>query len=180
METTPWLGNTSRRVGADYAANYVSWDDATTFCRKLSQRDGRTYRLPTEAEWEYACRAGAQTMYGFGDDDKRLGEYGWYDENALNVDQKYAHRVAQKKPNAWELYDMHGNLYEWCQDWFAEDYYRESPSQDPRGPSSGSSRVLRGGSWDHDAQFARSAYRSRDGPIFDTAFSGFRVVCEME
>ena len=94
----------------------VSWEDAVAFCRKLSEKEGRTYRLPTEAEWEYACRAGSQTKWSFGDDDSALKEYAWYLDNADST----THPVAQKKPNAWGLYDMHGNVWEWCQDWYGD------------------------------------------------------------
>jgi formylglycine-generating enzyme required for sulfatase activity len=179
MGTEPWKGKGDVKEGADYAASYVSWEDATEYCRKLSQKEGKTYRLPTEAEWEYACRAGSTTVYSFGEDASRLGDYAWYYVNAWNINEKYAHRVGQKKANAFGLYDMHGNVREWCQDWYGDDYYGTSPTADPGGPSSGSSRVLRGGSWFFNVLFNRSACRFRNTPDNRSFDDGFRVVCEL-
>ena len=135
----------------------------------------------TEAEWEYACRAGTETRWSFGDDEKALGVYAWYDENASNiVSEQFAHQVGLKKPNAFGLYDMHGNVFEWCHDYFEEDYYKQSPAQDPPGPASGSFRVLRGGSWGDGARRARSAYRSRGDADFRGNSLGFRLVRELD
>ena len=131
MGTTPWKGKEFVKEGDDYPATYVSWHDAVEFCRKLSEKEGLEYRLPTEAEWEYACRAGTTTAYSFGDDASELGEYAWYRENARNVGQKYAHTVGQKKPNPWGLYDMHGNVWEWCSDWYGD--YPSGSVTDPQG-----------------------------------------------
>jgi formylglycine-generating enzyme required for sulfatase activity len=176
MGTEPWKGESYVQEGEQNAASSISWDDATEFCRRLSQREGRTYRLPTEAEWEYACRAGTMTRFHFGDDESRLGEYAWFDGNADSIGEDYAHRVGQKKPNPFGLYDMHGNVYEWCGDWFGP--YASDPLRDPRGPSSGSSRVLRGGSWYYDPSFVRCAFRYNLGPDYRRYFNGFRVVLE--
>ena len=150
----------------------VSWDDAVAFCGKLSQKEGKTYRLPTEAEWEYACRAGSSTMWSFGDSVRDLCEYAWFGDNSDNE----THPVGQKKRNAWELHDMHGNVYEWCADWYGSDYYAISPVEDPTGPPSGASRVLRGGSWyySHPDVF-RCAYRSFAHPEARYTARGFRV-----
>ncbi len=151
----------------------VFWDDAQTFIQKLNEREsGKQYRLPTEAEWEYACRAGTTTAYSFGDDPGQLGEYAWYKGNAGDK----THPVGQLKPNAWGLYDMHGNVSEWVQDRYGSDYYQESPDTDPQGPSQGKSRVLRGGSFLFFQRFVRCAYRYVYYPQrrFDSA--GFRVV----
>jgi formylglycine-generating enzyme required for sulfatase activity len=179
MDTEPWKGKQYVKEGPNYAASWVSWDKAVAYCRKLSEKEGKTYRLPTEAEWEYACRAGTETRWSFGDDGKELGDYAWYDKNAHDIGERYPHQVGLKKPNAFGLYDMHGNVYEWCHDYFEEDYYKQSPAKDPTGPVTGSSRVFRGGSlgllWDH----ARSAYRG--GSITDRwPARGFRVVREMD
>jgi len=175
MGTEPWSGYTYMKEGANYAASYLSWEDAVEFCKKLSSRDGRTYSLPTEAQWEYACRAGTATAYCFGNSSSSLGTYAWYYGNASDVDEEYAHEVGQKRPNAWGLYDMHGNVWEWCQDWYDNDYYENSPGSDPRGPSSGSRRVFRGGSWRLNPRYCRSAYRYSDSPENRNFILGFRV-----
>ena len=175
MGTEPWNAKLSVKEGADYAASYISPDDAMAFCEKLSQRDGRKYRLPTEAEWEYGCRAGTTTRFHFGDSESRLGDYAWFDGNTQDADDKYAHRVGQKRPNPFGLYDMHGNVFEWCSDWFGD--YSASSQVDPRGPSSGDRRVPRGGAWKDRPRFIRSASRHSDNP-FDGSISGFRVVSE--
>ena len=135
MGTTPWKGKQYVKEGDDYPATYVSWNDAVEFCRKLSEKEGLEYRLPTEAEWEYACRAGTTTAYSFGDDASELGEYAWYRENAWDAGQKYAHTVGQKKPNPWGLYDMHGNVWEWCEDRYG--VYHAGAATDPTGPAAG-------------------------------------------
>ena len=144
----------------DLPVEQVSWNDAIAFCDKLSELEkgslgGARYRLPTEAEWEYACRGGSTTRYSFGDDAARLGEFAWYNGNS---DGK-THPVGQKRPNAWGLYDMHGNVWEWCQDGYEKDYYGHSPDADPLGPSQASARVIRGGGWRFFPQHARSASR---------------------
>ena len=113
MGTEPWKVQDYVKEGDDYAATYVSHEDAVAFCRKLSAREGGTYRLPTEAEWEYACRGGTQTMYSFGASAGQLGEYAWFEDNADKVGEAYAHRVGQKRSNGFGLYDMHGNVREW-------------------------------------------------------------------
>jgi formylglycine-generating enzyme required for sulfatase activity len=137
----------------------VSWDDVQAFIGKLNNKEGGTkYRLPTEAEWEYAARAGSTTAYSFGDDPGQLGEYAWYTDNSGGQ----THPVGQRQPNAWGLYDMHGNVWEWVQDWYGT--YAAEPVTDPQGPSSGSNRVVRGGSWYNDARFCRSACRSYAPP----------------
>jgi len=158
-----------RNCGDNCPVENVSWDDAQEFIRKLNQVKGTDkYRLPTVAEWEYACRAGSTTRYYFGDDEAELGEYAWYHNNS---DGK-THPVGQKKPNAWGLYDMHGNVWEWCQDWYGE--YSGSVT-DPKGPISGEYRVLRGGSWIHGERGMRSAYRLRLRPDGRFSFIGFRL-----
>ena len=174
MNTQPWSGEKNVKEGTDYPATYVSWDDAVEFCRKLSAKEGVTYRLPTEAEWEYACRAGSESMYSFGDSPELLEEYAWFDENARDIDEKFAHRVRQKRPNAWGLHDMHGNVWEWCSDWY--DCYQSSPQVDPGGPASGSLRVDRGGSWYDFARGCRSAHRDRGTPDYRHDILGFRVL----
>jgi formylglycine-generating enzyme required for sulfatase activity len=180
MGTETWKGKSYVKEGPNYAATYISWDDAVAYCKKLSEKESVTSRLPTEAEWEYACRAGTQTTWSFGDDEASLGDYAWHDKNAYDIDEKYAHEVGRKKPNAFGLYDMHGNVFEWCHDYRGDDYYKQSPAKDPTGPASGSSRVLRGGSWDFISRYARSAVRGwRDADLrrYD---DGFRLVRELD
>jgi formylglycine-generating enzyme required for sulfatase activity len=153
----------------------VSWDDAVEFCRKLSElpeekSGGYVYRLPTEAEWEYACRAGTKTKYSFGDSKSKLGDYAWYVKNSGDT----THPVGQKKPNPWGLYDMHGNVWEWCQDWHGA--YPSSAATDPTGVASGSYRVLRGGSWFNYSDNCRSFIRGWDTPGGRDDLLGFRVL----
>jgi len=175
MGTEPW-----NRRGSNYAASHVSWDDAVAYCEKLSEKEGKTYRLPTEAEWEYACRAGTETRWSFGDDEYSLGDYAWYYGNAEDYGEKYAHQVGLKNPNAFGLYDMHGNVNEWCHDYYGEDYYKQSLKQDPTGPARDSRRVLRGGSWTGDARDSRSASRNRDVAVRPAKHFGFRLVRELD
>ncbi len=147
----------SRRKGATKPVETVNWREAVAFCGKLSEREGVGYRLPTEAEWEYACRAGATTAYSFGDDVSQLGKYAWHSGNST-------HPVGGLRPNAWGLFDMHGNVWEWCHDRYAP-YERLQVVSDPIGPAEGSrvNRVLRGGALSHRPRFVRAANRS-DGP----------------
>ncbi len=121
----------------------VTWNDAGKFCEWLSKKEGKPCELPTEAEWEYACRAGTTTAFSFGDDPKALGDYAWYANNSGN----HTHPVGVKAPNPWGLYDMHGDVWQWCADNYDKDYYAKSPIKDPKDTNSGQSRVLRGGSW---------------------------------
>jgi formylglycine-generating enzyme required for sulfatase activity len=196
--------NPSRFKGADLPVEMVLWNDAVKFCEMVSQRTGKSYRLPSEAELEYACRAGSNGQYCFGDDEALLDEYAWYGNNSgrqrINADKlweevggdgsKYwgrlekngnqTHPVGRKKPNAWGLYDMHGNVWEWCSDWYSDSYYVECQKQGtvagPAGPSAGSDRVIRGGSWDGHAVSCRSAARFRSAPVIRDDALGFRLV----
>jgi formylglycine-generating enzyme required for sulfatase activity len=170
-----WLAimgtNPSRFPGADHPVESVSWDDVQEFIRTLNAREGSSkYRLPTEAEWEYAVRAGANTAYCFGRDARRLDAYAWYAANARGR----THPVGQRQPNAWGLYDMHGNVWEWVQDWYGS--YPAAPGSDPQGPATGSHRVRRGGGWHSDAHECSAAYRSivKAGDCYSTL--GFRLL----
>jgi formylglycine-generating enzyme required for sulfatase activity len=180
MGTEPWKGKPTGKEGPNYAATFVSSNDAVAYCEKLSEKEGKKYRLPTEAEWEYACRAGTQTTWSFGNDEDALGDYAWYDKNAWDIDEKYAHQVRLKKPNAFGLYDMHGNVYEWCNDFFEWDYYKQSPANDPQGPASGSLRVLRGGSWHNSTRLTRTALRHWFPGGSRRNNYGFRLVRELD
>ncbi|MDB4561734.1 SUMF1/EgtB/PvdO family nonheme iron enzyme, partial [bacterium] len=166
--------NPSYSKGANNPVERVSWEDAVEFCRKLNalpaeKAAGNVYRLPTETEWEYACRAGTTTKCSFGDDDSELHQYAWFRENS----GRKAHAVGSKQPNAWGLYDMYGNVEEWCLDWYGD--YPSGPVTDPTGAERGSDRVFRGGCWSGTAGLCRSAYRSRDLPSFRSSYFGFRV-----
>ena len=141
----PWAGETDMREGDQNAASYISWEDAVEFCLRLSIEDGYEYRLPTEAEWEYACRANTDTMFNYGNSVEELGDYSWLDVNASYRGDSYSHEIGEKKPNQFGLFDMHGNVWEWCSDWYSSDYYRSSPKRDPIGPTKGEYHILRGG-----------------------------------
>ena len=164
--------NPSHFKGDNNPVEQVSWNDVVAYCNKLTEQEkaagrlpvGYEYRLPTEAEWEYACRAGTTTAFSFGNDESQLGEYAWYRDNSGLT----THPVRQKKPNGWGLYDMHGNVGEWCQDFFFAKYPGGSVS-DPQGPATGSGdhptgydRVVRGGAWSYYAGGCRSADRGID------------------
>jgi formylglycine-generating enzyme required for sulfatase activity len=167
--------NPSDFKGAKNPVEGVTWHDAQAFCQKLSQKSGRAVRLPTEAMWEYACRAGTTTRFHSGDTDSALDGAGWYDKNAGNT----THPVGQKMATAWGLFDMHGNLWEWCQDWYDAKYYANSPAVDPQGATNGQwwqSRVSRGGAWLHGPKRCRSAYRNYCSPGIQSYIIGFRVV----
>ncbi len=135
MNTQPWIGKTKTKklIGDNYPASYVTWFDAVEFCEQLSRIEGRRYRLPTEAEWEYACRGGTTDRFSFGEQ-KIIREYAWWSENSRQGEVAYPSPVGLLKPNPFGLYDMHGNVHEWCSDWFRDDYYKSSPSIDPKGP----------------------------------------------
>jgi len=162
--------NPSKFKGPTNPVDSVTWDEAVEFCRKLSEKTGKAVRLPTEAEWEYACRAGSKTRFSFGDSDSVLGDYAWCGSNSGGK----THPVGQKKPNPWGLYDMHGNLYEWCADWRSP--YSSKASTDPQGPGSGNRPGLRGGSWWDlgGSGVFRCAFRGNDVPAGRNDGYGFR------
>jgi formylglycine-generating enzyme required for sulfatase activity len=148
---------------------YVSWEDAREYCDWLSKETGQDYRLPTEAQWEYACRAGSTSRYCFGNNEKLLKDYAWYSENS----ERKTHPVDGKLPNAWGLHYVHGNVWEWVQDWYGN--YSQRPGQDPSGPRSGSYRVIRGGSWRYAPAGCRSAFRLNAPPANRDVDLGFRL-----
>ena len=164
--------------GFNHPVEMINWEEANTFCQTLSDLEseknaGRVYRLPTEAEWEYACRAGTTTRFSFGDE---------WEGNLANILHHYDHPmpVGYFQPNSFGIYDTHGQVREWCQDWYRREYYRHSQEENPTGPPDGESKVIRGGSWDISSeQYARSAYRVYFRPDGRLLGIGFRVVCEI-
>lgn len=210
MGTSPWSGRlgvgarpsnaTPPKEGSDYAASYINYDDAVSFCRKLTTQEqgagrlpkGWKYALPTEAQWEYACRAGTKTKYSFGDDESQLSQYAWFGDDSGKA--PYARQVGLKKPNAWGLCDMHGNVWEWCNDWYVS---KRTGGKDPVGPTtlpppvrpvplpdgtpgppdatSARNRVIRGGSWVDNPLTCTSANRFYTPPDFGNSVQGFRI-----
>ena len=159
--------NPSQFKGPKNPVENVSWEDCQAFLGKLNEHvRGEKFRLPTEAQWKYACRAGSKTRYCFGDDESRLGEFAWHDA-------EQTHPVGEKEPNAWGLYDMQGNVWELCQDWYDARYYANSPTDDPPGSAVGKCRVSRGGGYIDPATFCRSAYRYGPGPGTPPLACGF-------
>lgn len=166
--------NPSHFNGPERPVENVSWEDCQRFITKINLTTQDGLRLPTEAEWEYACRAGSTTAYCFGDDEPRLGDYAWYDQNSGSQ----THPVGKKQPNDWGLYDMHGNVWEWCRDWRGD--YLAGSVTDPTGPTSGSHRVLRGGSWNCAPRILWSAARSGSGPGYRDSNLGFRLLLPVQ
>jgi len=185
--------NPSRWKADKNPVEQVRWSDAVRYCNARSLLEGiqpcydlntwrcnfdaNGYRLPTEAEWEYACRAGTKTAYFFGDDPSKLKDYAWFEQNSGSKPQP----VGQKKPNPWGLYDMHGNVWEWCNDFYKVDYYQDSPEENPKGPETGETKVVRGGAWKFSDESCRSGYRYNEAPGYaDVCFGydiyGFRCV----
>ncbi len=185
--------NPSRWKAAKNPVEQVRWSDAVRYCNARSRLEklqpcydlqtwqcdfnANGYRLPTEAEWEYACRAGTKTAYFFGNAPLKLKDYAWFDENSGAKPRP----VAQKQPNPWGLYDMYGNVWEWCHDFYQVDYYQESPEENPKGPKTGETKVVRGGAWKFSADSCRSGYRYNEAPGYaDVCFGydiyGFRCV----
>jgi formylglycine-generating enzyme required for sulfatase activity len=176
--------NPSKRKGPNNPVERTQWTDAVRFCNQCSEMEGLTpcydlktwecnfeadgYRLPTEAEWEYACRAGSEGKYYFGDVEAELSGYAWFKGNSGGKTQP----VGKKLPNRWGLYDMHGNVWQWCNDWYGESYYYQIPMENPTGPTKGKMRVLRGGAWDSTADKCRDAYRHKEFPVYSDACFG--------
>lgn len=171
QQYTTVMGKSPKFSNPDNAINSLSWNQATEFCQRLSdlpdeKAAGRVYRLPTEAEWEYACRAGTDTAYSFGDDARLVTQHAWYNRNS----RQDTHPPSQKIANPWGFSDMHGNAWEWCQNWFYE--YPNGTTTDPMGPPKGKTRVLRGGGWFHREPDCRSASRFTEDPNSPTKFTG--------
>ena len=164
------------QLSNEHPVDSVSWDEAVLFCQALSAASQRVIRLPSEAEWEYACRAATTTEYHFGSDSKNLLDYAWFDLNTMEATRA----IKRKLPNAWGLYDMNGNLWEWCLDTWASDYHSGPLTAKPRltHMDKQERRVIRGGAWDSDHFRCRSAYRSQEGKNINNPKIGFRLVLE--
>jgi len=171
----------------------LSWEDCVAFCKWLSEKEKQTYTLPTEAQWEYACRAGTKTRYSTGDTEESLKGYANISDAAFLSKYKnatwsiewsdghpFSAPVGSLKPNPWGLHDMHGNAWEWCSDWYSPDYYKESPAADPTGPKTGEKHIVRGGAFTNRNRYIRSADRDAERPGYRYNFTGFRVVRVME
>jgi formylglycine-generating enzyme required for sulfatase activity len=180
--------NVGFEQSGEHPVTNVSWEDATAFCRWLSNKEGRTYRLPTEAEWEFACRAGTTTRYFTGEAEESLRpaanladaaflakytEASW--SGVWDDGHPFTAPVGSFQPNRLGIYDMAGNVWEWCSDWYGKDYYAKSPADDPPGPATGEVHVLRGGAFTNRARFVRSADRDSTRPRYRYNFTGFRV-----
>jgi formylglycine-generating enzyme required for sulfatase activity len=189
METEPWKDVRADRAnekatnyGDNFAVAYINWESAMEFCSRLTERErkagrlpnGWEYTLPTEAQWERACRAGTDTKFSFGDDESKLSEYAWFAGNAALAGEKYPHEVGKKRPNPWGLYDMHGNVFEWCRDWWS---LKLPGGRDPEVTEPGSDRafrMFRGGSWTTPGESCRSAFRNPMKPSIRLVYVGFR------
>lgn len=179
MKTRPWQGQPNVTEGDEYPATYVNWDEAVEFCSRLTSRDGLEYRLPSEAEWEFACRAGTTTAWYFGDDVLKLQEYAWFDSNTVHVKKHSAQLVGQKMSNPFGLFDMHGNVFEWCEDFlYAGSTYPTQPgvTNNPVSKGDGDAHSTRGGGWDWNGYDIRSALRGAAVHDFRSERDGFRVV----
>ncbi len=182
MGSAPWKGQSNTQEGPDYPATYITWSDAAAFCAKLTAQEraagrlaaGWAYLLPTEAQWEYACRAGTKSAYFFGNDALPLAEFGWFKTNTIDAGEKFAHPVNQKRPNPWGLCDVHGNVFEWCRDVFS---IKLKGGADPFVPAGGPQYVYRGGGWFTSPSYCRSAIRRGEKPTFTGNALGFRVAC---
>lgn len=185
MGTKPWDGQPNVSQGDGFPATHVNWDDATEFCRRLTERektagwlpDGWEYGLPTAAQWLRACQAGNATAFSFGDDESKLGDYAWYEANAKNAGEAYAHRVGQKQANAWGLHDMHGNVMEWCRDFHTDPPGGRDPEAKITMATTGALvyRVSPGGNWRGEAWRCRSARNAGSVHTSRSEAIGFRV-----
>jgi len=181
MQWTKVMGNNPsffkrKRTEGPRPVEDVSWNDAQEFITKLNGMTGQKFRLPTEAEWEYACRAGSTTKYFFGDDMEGLEEYAWYMDNS----NYRSHPSGLKKPNPFGLYDILGNVWEWCSDRYGSKYYSASPETDPKGPNSGKYHIVRGGGWHWPGMGLRSAHRYYHESTHKYANIGLRLAMDKE
>lgn len=184
MHSEPWKEQQNASEGPNFPATFISWNDAVDFCTRLTAQEhtsGRLasrweYSLPTEAQWERACRAGTETRFSFGDDEADLGQYAWFSGNAAKAGESYAHPIGQKKSNPWGLFDMHGNVYEWCRDTYSADLPGgRDPEVNRNVEPNVTRRVHRGGGWGTPATGCSSAIRYDHSPLARVDSLGFRV-----
>lgn len=168
MKSTPWRGRNYSRTGPKFPATSITWTDCKNFCAKSG------LRFPSEAEWEYACRAGSTTRFHFGDDETKLDQYAWFEDNSWSIGERFIHEVKLKKPNAYGLYDMHGNVWEWCADTWHAGYDGAPADGRPWIDDKSAMRIQRGGSWLYDPWNCRSASRLRNVVTFQNDHLGFR------
>ena len=164
-------GKETYGVGANYPMYYISWNDCQEFITKLNNLTGKNFRLPTEAEWEYAARGGNKSQGYKYSGSNTIDDVTWYYDNSSSI----IHPVATKMPNELGLYDMSGSVWEWCSDWYSSSYYSSSSQNNPTGPASGSYRVFRGGSWNYDARYCRVSYRNDSSPTKRFNYLGLRL-----
>jgi formylglycine-generating enzyme required for sulfatase activity len=182
MKTTPWRGR-APRIEEHLPATYITWNDAVDFCHKLTEQERRAgrlpeaceYTLPTEAQWEWACRAGTQTRYCFGDDASKLGQYAWFYDNSYKVGDNRLHPIGQKKPNRWGIHDMHGNVCEWCRDRYVEKLPGGLDPEVKATPSPDTLRVNRGGWITFSAAMCEAGYRRGESPGYRNGDFGGRA-----
>ena len=180
MGTTPWQSYPYVIENDEAPAVIISWNDTQGFNEAFHTKTGYDVRMPTEAEWEYACRAGTSTMYYFANNSTDLSDYAWWFGNADDVGENYAHLTGRKIPNAWDLNDMHGNVWEYCSDWYADNYYTANTIKNPSGPTTGTVRVIRGGAWSSYADECRSANRDSIKPTWTPSIVGFRIALDSD
>lgn len=175
MGTHPWTGLKYVKECGECPVGNVNWYDAREFIRKLNKISNHQFRLPTEAEWEYACKADTTTRFFHSSLKLNLTQYAWFYDNAFKKGSMHAREVGTREPNPWGLYDMLGNVYEWCSDWYSRNYYNKSPVQNPTGPNYGSYKVVRGGDWARTDYFLRVASRRYYSPHYKDVNVGFRL-----
>lgn len=175
MRTTPWEDNEHIRPGDNCPVVNVDWYECREFIKRLSHETALPFRLPTEAEWEFCCRAGTTSRFYHGNFRLGLPSNAWYYENAFKKGEMYPHESGLKKPNQWGFHDMMGNIYEWCSDWYGRNYYNKSPVNNPQGPRYGKYRIVRGGDWARTDYFLRVASRRYYSPHYKDCNVGFRL-----
>lgn len=179
MQTAPWKGKQNAAEGESYPATHVDWGSAYLFVQYFNKKYYLNVDLPTEAEWEYAARAGSEAKWPFGDDAAMLGEYAWYHDNTVKAGMKSAQKVGLKRPNPWGLYDMQGNVWEWCSDSYNATFYSKSPEKNPRfnhATSHEGTFIMRGGAWNSGVDLTRVAFRGDKKHDYSSANLGFRMV----